>query len=83
MTSPRRFPPPWQGEQTPGGFKVLDASGQAETVGCHRKMSATKRESERCGLSRTRSVRRVGVLLRPHAAIHPLSPITTRRFPSL
>jgi hypothetical protein len=28
MTS-RRFPPPWQDEQTPGGFKVLDASGQA------------------------------------------------------
>jgi hypothetical protein len=28
MTS-RRFPPPWQVEQTPGGFKVLDASGQA------------------------------------------------------
>jgi hypothetical protein len=24
----RRFPPPWQVEQTPGGFKVLDASGQ-------------------------------------------------------
>jgi len=29
MTSPRRFPPPWRVEQTPGGFKVLDASGQA------------------------------------------------------
>jgi hypothetical protein len=29
MTSTRRFPPPWQVEQTPGGFKVLDASGQA------------------------------------------------------
>ena len=28
MTSSRRFPPPWQVEQTPGGFKVLDASGQ-------------------------------------------------------
>jgi len=28
MTS-RRFPPPWRVEQTPGGFKVLDASGQA------------------------------------------------------
>jgi hypothetical protein len=28
MTSPRRFPPPWQVEQTPGGFKVLDANGQ-------------------------------------------------------
>jgi hypothetical protein len=28
MTS-RRFPPPWQVEQTPGGFNVLDANGQA------------------------------------------------------
>ncbi len=27
--SARRFPPPWQVEQIPGGFKVLDASGQA------------------------------------------------------
>ncbi len=27
--STRRFPLPWQVEQTPGGFKVLDASGQA------------------------------------------------------
>jgi len=24
----RRFPPPWTVEQTPGGFKVLDATGQ-------------------------------------------------------
>jgi hypothetical protein len=29
LTSPRRFPPPWQVEQIPGGFKVLDANGQA------------------------------------------------------
>ena len=29
MTSPRRFPPPWHVEQAPGGFKVLDANGQA------------------------------------------------------
>jgi len=29
MTSPRRFPPPWEVEQIPGGYKVLDASGQA------------------------------------------------------
>jgi hypothetical protein len=28
MTS-RRFPAPWTVEQIPGGFKVLDASGQA------------------------------------------------------
>jgi len=25
----RRFPPPWQVEQIPGGFKVLDANGQS------------------------------------------------------
>ena len=24
----RRFPPPWTVEQIPGGYKVLDASGQ-------------------------------------------------------
>jgi hypothetical protein len=29
LMTPRRFPPPWQVEQTPGGFKVLDANGQA------------------------------------------------------
>jgi hypothetical protein len=29
MTSQRRFPPPWQVEQTPGGYKVQDANGQA------------------------------------------------------
>jgi hypothetical protein len=28
MTS-RRFPAPWQVEQIPGGYKVLDATGQA------------------------------------------------------
>jgi len=27
-SSSRRFPPPWRVEQVPGGFKVLDASGQ-------------------------------------------------------
>ena len=25
----RRFPPPWSVEQIPGGYKVLDATGQA------------------------------------------------------
>lgn len=29
MTSPRRFPPSWQVEQTPGGFEVLDSNDQA------------------------------------------------------
>ena len=28
MTS-RRFPAPWQVEQIPGGYKVVDASGQS------------------------------------------------------
>ncbi len=28
MTS-RRFPTPWQVEQIPGGYKVLDANGQS------------------------------------------------------
>jgi hypothetical protein len=36
MTS-RRFPPPWQVEQTPGGFKVLDANGQALVYVCARE----------------------------------------------
>jgi len=33
MTSPRRFPAPWQVEQTPGGFKVAGCewSGARET----------------------------------------------------
>ena len=26
---PRRFPPSWTVEQTPGGYKVIDANGQA------------------------------------------------------
>jgi len=25
----RRSPPPWTSEETPGGFKVVDANGQA------------------------------------------------------
>ena len=25
----RRFPPPWSVEQIPGGYKVLEASGQS------------------------------------------------------
>ena len=29
--STRRFPPPWSVEQIPGGYKVLDANGQALT----------------------------------------------------
>ena len=26
---PRHFPPPWTVEQIPGGYKVIDANGQA------------------------------------------------------
>jgi hypothetical protein len=26
---PRRFPSPWSAEQIPGGYKVVDATGQA------------------------------------------------------
>jgi len=33
MKSPRRFPPPWTVEQITGGFKVLDANGQALVSG--------------------------------------------------
>ena len=29
MTSSRRFPPPWEIEQIPDGYRVLDASSQA------------------------------------------------------
>jgi hypothetical protein len=38
MTS-RRFPGPWTVEQTPGGFKVLDANGQAIAYVCARETS--------------------------------------------
>jgi hypothetical protein len=36
MTS-RRFPPPCEVEQTPGGFKMLDANGQALVYVCARE----------------------------------------------
>ena len=36
----RRFPPPWTVEQIPGGFKVLDASGQALAYVYARETSA-------------------------------------------
>ena len=29
MTSSRRFPAPWSVKQIPGGYKVLDTTGQA------------------------------------------------------
>jgi hypothetical protein len=27
--APRRFPPPWRADKIPGGYVVLDATGQA------------------------------------------------------
>jgi len=42
MTSQRRFPPPWRVEQTPGGFKVVDANGQALVLRPARARHATR-----------------------------------------
>jgi hypothetical protein len=39
MTS-RRFPAPWQVEQIPGGYKVLDATAQALAYVCARERKA-------------------------------------------
>ena len=36
----RRFPAPWTVEQTPGGFKVLDASGQCSRIVYARETAA-------------------------------------------
>ena len=53
--SPRRFPPPWQVEQTPGGFKVRD-------VECHQRRSHQASENENkesptnAGLSPNKSI---------------------------
>ena len=58
MTSPRRFPPPWQVEQTPGGFKVLDASGQALAYICARE---TKAESDIAKVLTFDEARRIAV----------------------
>jgi hypothetical protein len=27
-SAPRRFPPPWRAERTPGGWQVVDATGR-------------------------------------------------------
>jgi hypothetical protein len=51
MTS-RRFPPPWQVEQTPGGFKVLDANGQGSVLPANARRGAM-RASERVGANST------------------------------
>ena len=39
MTS-RRFPAPWSVEQIPGGYKVLDTTGQALAYICARETKA-------------------------------------------
>jgi uncharacterized protein with GYD domain len=46
MTS-RRFPAPWQVEQTPGGYKVLDANGQALAYVYAREIIGGKRGAVR------------------------------------
>jgi hypothetical protein len=49
-TNARRFSPPWQVEQIPGGFKVLDASGQALATSTHER-HASRPTSPRCAKS--------------------------------
>ena len=44
----RRFPPPWQVEQIPGDFKVLDASGQALVYVYARERPVKRRTSPEC-----------------------------------
>jgi hypothetical protein len=65
MTSPgkplfasRRLPPPWQVEQTPGGFKVLDANGQALAYIYARE---TKAEADIAGVLTFDEARRIAV----------------------
>ena len=57
MTS-RRFPAPWRIEQTPGGYKVLDASGQALTYVYAR---ATKAEADIAKVLTFDEARRIAV----------------------
>jgi hypothetical protein len=58
LTSQRRFPPPWQVEQTPGGFKVLDASGQALVYVYARE---TRNEANIAGVLTLDEARRIAV----------------------
>jgi hypothetical protein len=62
MTSPRRFPPPWQVEQIPGGFKVLDANGQALVYVYARE---TRHEAEIAKVLTYDEARRIAVNVAP------------------
>ena len=57
MTS-RRFPAPWQVEQIPGGYKVLDANGQALAYVYAR---ATKQQAETAKVLTFDEARRIAV----------------------
>jgi len=54
----RRFPPPWQVEQIPGGFKVLDANGQALVYVYARE---TRNEANIAGVLTFDEARRIAV----------------------
>lgn len=56
--TPRRFPTPWSVEQTPCGYKVLDASGQALAYIYARE---TKAEADTAKVLTFDEVRRVAV----------------------
>ncbi len=58
MTSQHRFPPPWQVEQIPGGFKVLDANGQALVYVYARE---TRNEANIAGVLTFDEARRIAV----------------------
>ncbi len=57
MTS-RRFPAPWSVEQIPGGYKVIDASGQALAYICARD---TKAQADIAHVLTTDEARRIVV----------------------
>ena len=54
--STRRFPQPWRVEQTPGGYKVLDASGQALVYAYARE---TRDDADRAGVLTFDEARRI------------------------
>jgi hypothetical protein len=54
----RRFPPPWRIEQIPGGFKVLDATGQALVYVYARE---TRNEANIAGVLTFDEARRIAV----------------------
>jgi hypothetical protein len=54
----RRFPAPWTVEQTPGGFKVLDATGQSLAYVYGRE---TKADADTARVLTTDEVRRIAI----------------------